>query len=142
MPKATLLAPALLVALLAGPSLAQEAELPPDLEERIERERDFMKMTLPADEPEACELVKPPEELASTAYIRNGYYWTRVILAMERWEETGSCECFYEDVTWNDAIEASERFVVTANPRVPFMVDDMREAANELVTQRAEACGG
>ena len=63
MPKATLLAPALLVALLAGPSLAQEAELPPDLEERIERERDFMKMALPADEPEACELVKPPKNL-------------------------------------------------------------------------------
>lgn len=141
MTKATMLAPALLVALLAGPSLAQEAEFPPDLEERIERERDFMEMALPADEPTACEFVKPPKDLARSAYLRNGYYWTRVILAMERWEETGSCECFYNDFSWDEALDASERFVTSSDPVTPFNVYDIQTLANEMVSRRAEACG-
>jgi hypothetical protein len=142
MTKATMLAPTLLVALLAGPSLAQEAELPPDLEERIEQERDFMKMAVPADEPEACEFTDPPEDLARTAYLRNGYYWTRVILAMERWEETQSCECFYDDFSWDDALTAAEQYVTSSNPVAPFRVYDIQTKAEEMVRRHAEACGG
>ena len=142
MTKATMLAPALLVALLTGPSLAQEAELPPDLGERIERERDFMKMTPPADEPMACEFTDPPKDLGPSAYLRVGYKWSRVLLAMERWEETGSCECFYDDFSWAEAVAASERFVVGSNQRVPFIVDDIREEAEELAAKHAAVCDG
>jgi hypothetical protein len=130
----------LVVSLSFSPTLAQDA--PADAGERIEEERKFMRMTQPAEEPDACEPDDPPADLAETTYVRNGYFWMRSILAMERWEVTGSCECFLDDVPWAEAVEAARsRFVVSSDPLRPFDVGRMREAAKELVARRAQVCG-
>ena len=92
---------------------------------------------------EACAIFqRPPEDLAETAYLRNGYEAMRRILAMEKWQETASCACFYDDVTYEQAIAASERFVGPSDPLVPFYCRS--DAAGGERAHRAvdaEACG-
>lgn len=101
----------------------------------------FETMAVDSDHPE-CRVPRPPRDLARSAYIRNGYAAIRQIMAMQRWQETGSCDCFAEQITWPEAIAESENYVTSDNPLLPFDVVALQKKGDELAARRLEACGG
>ncbi|WP_051539627.1 hypothetical protein [Sulfitobacter sp. 20_GPM-1509m] len=100
----------------------------------------FSTMAIARDEGDACRVPKPPVELAETAYVRNGYRAIMRLMAAERWQKTGSCECFLETISWEEVIEQSDAFKVSDDPRRPFDVSDLRQRADAILAQRDQAC--
>lgn len=89
---------------------------------------------------EACVAPRPPHDLHSFAYIRNGYRAILRILAAERAIETSNCECRFDAVTWDDAVVAHDRFQTSDNPKLPFDVIALRKQADALEANLEEAC--
>ena len=52
-----------------------------------------------------------------------------------------AAESSFPRITYDEAIAASERFVVSSDPQVPFRVYDMQQFAKDLIERRKEACG-
>lgn len=116
------------VCLLLGPSpgLAQSTR--------------FDNMTLEDDATDSCAAPRPPRELAETAYIRNGYRAILRIMAAEKWQETGSCACFLQEIRWEDVVAGADNYATSDHPLVPFKVVDLNTKADALEEERNLAC--
>ena len=101
---------------------------------------DFETISVGEDAPAHCEAPRPPTSLARTAYVRNGYRAILRIMAAERWTETDSCECFLNQITWDEVVLEAESYVTSDNPLVPFVVADLRIKADEMLAIRDLAC--
>lgn len=88
-----------------------------------------------------CEAPRPPEELDSFAYVRNGYREILRITAIRSTLDARDCGCPFEQVDWTAVIATSEEFKTSDNPKLPFDVIDLRSRADALETEFAEACG-
>lgn len=100
----------------------------------------FFSMAVTPDKDEVCRAPKPPVDLAETAYVRNGYRAVMRLMAAQKWQETGSCECFLNTISWEEVIEQSDAFKVSDDARRPFDVADLRLRADEILALRDEAC--
>ncbi len=100
----------------------------------------FETMAQPNEDQSECKAPRPPKDLAETAYIRNGYRAILRIIATEKWQETGNCDCQITEFTWEDVIKRSTEFVTSDNPRLPFDVVDLDKRATTFEDARSEAC--
>lgn len=112
---------------LAGPGFAQTSG-------------GFETMAQPEEPAKECVPPRPPRELHSFAYVRNGYREILRIIAAEQAIETLNCECQFDDVTWDDAIQAFYRFQTSDNPKVPFDVIALRQQADAKETEFEASC--
>ena len=100
----------------------------------------FDSMAQPTEGQVECTAPRPPKDLAETAYIRNGYRAILRIMAIEKWQETGNCDCQLTEFTWEDVIERATEFVTSDNPRLPFDVVALDKRATAIEEARSEAC--
>ncbi len=100
---------------------------------------DFQTMAVEYDQPD-CRPPRPPKELAQLALTRNGYAAILEILAMRQWKKTGSCECFYEKITWDSVLAAAPEFERTDGVNLRFDVPKLRVEADLLAAQRSQVC--
>ncbi len=100
----------------------------------------FNSMAIAPDQDEACRAPRPPIDLGPTAYVRNGYRAILRIMAAEKWQKTQSCECYLNQITWQEVIERSGDFVVSDDTRRPFDVSELRLLADEMLAERDKAC--
>lgn len=110
--------------ILSGPSQAQ---------------LDFLTMAVEYEQPD-CRPPRPPKELAQLTLTRNGYAAILEILAMRLWKKTGSCECFYEKITWDGVLAAAPEFERTDGVNLRFDVPKLRVEADLLAAQRSQVC--
>lgn len=101
----------------------------------------FNKMSVETDDSEVCEAPRPPVDLNSSAYIRNGYRAILRIMAAERWQDTGNCTCYLTQIGWEDVIADSPSYATSSNPVLPYDVIAMNRIADELEIARMKACG-
>lgn len=101
---------------------------------------DFETISVGEDTRAQCEAPRPPTSLARTAYVRNGYRAILRIIAAERRSETESCECFLNQIPWDEVVLEAEGYITSDNPLVPFVVADLRIKADELLAVRDLAC--
>lgn len=101
----------------------------------------FETMAQPTEDQSECKAPRPPKDLAETAYIRNGYRAILRILAAEQWRETGSCDCFFDTIEWDQVLEASEEYRLSDDEKRPFDTSELRERADRLLAERDAACG-
>lgn len=102
----------------------------------------FSSMAIARDEANACRVPKPPDDLAETAYLRNGYRAILRILIAEAALASETCTCLLDQFTWDQALDSLPRFQISDNPRLPFKVLDLYTQADALEAQIAEACAG
>lgn len=100
----------------------------------------FETMTQPEEPTRACDAPRPPRDLHSFAYVRNGYREILRIVAAEHAFETQFCGCQFDLVGWEDAILAIDRFQTSDNPKLPFDVIALREQADAAETTLEEVC--
>lgn len=100
----------------------------------------FEAMAQPEETAPVCAAPRPPRDIHSFAYVRNGYREILRILAVEHAIETSNCECRFDAVTWDDAVMAHDRFQTSDNPKLPFDVIALRKRADALEAKLAEAC--
>ena len=100
---------------------------------------DFQTMAVENDQRD-CRPPRPPKELAQLALTRNGYAAILEILAMRQWKKTGSCECFYEKITWDGVLSAAPEFERTDGVNLRFDVPKLRVEADLLAAQRSQVC--
>ena len=109
---------------------------------RAQTSRDgFETMAQPTEDQSECKAPRPPKDLAETAYIRNGYRAILRIMAAKKWQETGSCDCFFDTIEWDKVLEASEEYRVSDDEKRPFDTSELRELADRLLVERDAACG-
>ena len=101
----------------------------------------FETMAQPTENQIECKAPRPPKDLAETAYIRNGYRAILRIMAAKKWQETGSCDCFFTSIEWDQVLEASEEYRVSDDEKRPFDTSELRELADRLLVERDAACG-
>ena len=124
----------LVVAALPSAALAQTPSTKPS------GDTPFNSMAIATDEADACRVLKPPIDLAETAYLRNGYRAILRILIAEEALASETCTCLLGDFTWDQALTALPRFQTSDNPRLPFKVLDLYAKADALEAQVVEAC--
>ncbi|TLP55481.1 hypothetical protein FEE96_22435 [Parasedimentitalea maritima] len=107
--------------------------------EPTQAQLDFRTMAVEPDQPE-CRPPRPPKELAQLALTRNGYAAILEIMAMRRWKNTDSCECFYVQITWDDVQVAAHEFERTDGVNLRFDVPKLRVKADLLTAQRSKVC--
>ena len=100
----------------------------------------FETMVQPEETVEACVTPRPPRDLHSFAYVRNGYREILRIVAAERTMDASNCDCRFDAVSWDDAVVAHDRFNTSDNPKLPFDVIGLRKQADALEAEIAEAC--
>ncbi|MDP7151254.1 hypothetical protein TRP8649_04504 [Pelagimonas phthalicica] len=100
----------------------------------------FETMAQHEETAQACIVPRPPRDLAKTAYIRNGYRAILRILAVRLWQETGSCDCVINDITWDQVVLKGEEFVTRNDPLRPFDTSELRLLADSLEAERTAAC--
>lgn len=100
----------------------------------------FSSMAIARDQADACRVLKPPIDLAETAYLRNGYRAILRILIAEEALASEACTCLLDTFTWDQALTALPRFQTSDNPRLPFKVLDLYAQADALEAQVVEAC--
>lgn len=111
----------------AGPGLAQTTG-------------GFETMAQPEEIVASCVAPRPPRDLAKTAYIRNGYRAILRVLAVRHWQETGSCDCVINDITWDVVVLKGEEFVTSDDPLRPFDTSVLRLLADSQESERNAAC--
>lgn len=100
----------------------------------------FETMAQPEEKAEACIAPRPPRDLHSFAYVRNGYREILRILAAEQAIETRNCDCKFDAVTWDEAVLAHDRFQTSDNPKLPFDVIALRGQADAAENSLKEVC--
>jgi len=103
-------------------------------------QREFESMAVDAAEIHECALPTPPKSVGKTALTRNSLRQVLRIVALQRWKETGSCECFYHDICWDDVLVAAPRFERTDGVDLRFDLASLRAQADELEAQRQSDC--
>lgn len=107
--------------------------------EPTQAQTDFQTMAVEPDLPD-CRPPRPPKELAEVTLTRNGFAAILEIMAMRRWQKTGSCECFYEQILWDDVLAAAPEFERTDGVDLRFDVPKLRAGAGTLIAQRSKVC--
>lgn len=100
----------------------------------------FETMTKPEEPVQACDTPRPPRDLHSSAYVRNGYREILRIIAVEHAIEAQYCSCPFDLVDWEDAVLAIDRFQTSDNPKLPFDVIALRRQADAAETTLKEVC--
>jgi hypothetical protein len=108
--------------------------------ETTKAQKDFQSMAAEVGEVAECRVPRPPKDLASKAYIRNSYAAILEILAMQRWQETGSCGCFYNEISWDDVVSAAVDFERTDGIALRFDFPELRTRADILSAEHSELC--
>lgn len=103
-------------------------------------QRELQRIAVVADEIPECAVPKPPKSLGATALTRNSLQQILRILAPQSWQETGSCGCFYDNLSWDDVILASPNFERTDGVNLHFKMSDLLAQANELEALGLKAC--
>lgn len=124
----------LVVAALPSAALAQTPSTKPS------GDTPFNSMAIATDEADACRVLKPPIDLAETAYLHNGYRAILRILIAEEALASETCTCLLDTFTWDQALTALPRFQTSDNPRLPFNVLELYAQADALEAQVVEAC--
>ncbi len=133
-PIRTLCLAALVVNALTNAALAQTPTTQPP------GDTPFNSMAIAQDEADECRVPKPPDDLAETAYLRNGYRAILRILIAEEALASETCACLLDQFTWDQALTALPRFQTLDKPRLPFKVLDLYAQADALEAQIVEAC--
>ena len=118
-----------------------QADTSDTIPEPTQAQKTFQSLAVDANAPE-CRVPRPPATLASKAYVRNGYTAILTIMAMERWQKSGSCECFLEQITWDEAVAESKNYETSETPIPPFNVGLLQETADDMIAKRQKVCGG
>jgi len=100
----------------------------------------FETMAVEPDEVPECSPPRPPNDLSPKAYIRNSYAAIMEIMAVERWQESGSCECFLNEITWDQVVSAAPAFERSDGVALRFDFPKLRAEADALVAQQTQAC--
>lgn len=90
----------------------------------------FETMAQSEESTQTCDAPRPPRDLHSFAYVRNGYREILRIIAVEHAIKAQFCGCQFDLVGWEDAIFAIDRFQTSDNPRLPFDVIALRGQAD------------
>tara|TARA_Y100001956_G_C4108392_1_gene181170 strand:+ start:832 stop:1131 length:300 start_codon:yes stop_codon:yes gene_type:complete len=97
-------------------------------------------MTQPEEPTQACDTPRPPRDLHSFAYVRNGYREILRIVAAEHAVEAQFCGCQFDLVGWEDAVLAIGRFQTSDNQNLPFDVIALRGQADAAEITLKEVC--
>jgi hypothetical protein len=103
-------------------------------------QREFQRMAVAADEIPECALPKPPKSIGATALTRNSLQQILRILALQKWQENGSCGCFYDHLSWDEVVLAAPNFERTDGVDLRFKISDLLAQADELEALRLKAC--
>ena len=103
-------------------------------------QREFQRMAVAADDIPECALPKPPKSIGATALTRNSLQQILRILALQKWQENGSCECFYDHLSWDEVILAAPNFERTDGVDLRFKISYLLAQADELEALRLKAC--
>ncbi len=108
-----------------------------------EEQRKFRSMAIPANEEPECALPfgwKVPERLADKGIERAGLLQILRIMALEKWQETGSCECFYNQISWDEVAARAPEFELNDNSGLRFNISELRAKADDLEQHRIKGC--
>jgi hypothetical protein len=120
---------------------AQIVEQQPDSEiAAVSGDSEFQSMAVESDKPQECSLPKPPNSIGNTALTRNSFSQVMRLIALQKWQESGSCECFYNQISWDDVIIEAPKFERTDGVALQFDFPKLLTQADELSTLRMEAC--
>jgi len=103
-------------------------------------QQEFQRMAVAADEIPECALPKPPKSIGATALTRNSLQQILRNLALQKWQETGSCGCFYDHLSWDEVVLAAPNFERTDGVDLRFKISDLLAQADELEALRLKAC--
>ncbi len=100
----------------------------------------FETMAQPTEEQSECKVPRPPKDLDSFAYIRNGY---REIMRIEAYQNSIDTEfwgCPFAQMDWAFVVENNEQYITSDNPKLPFDVIELRSHADSLEAVLDETC--
>lgn len=100
-------------------------------------QKEFQSMAV-GETGDACVPPFVPSDIDDNLLTRSSYAQIMRILAAQRWEESGSCDCSFGGISWEDVIEAAPQFVDGADTRLNPAA--LRKIANEIEGRRALAC--
>ena len=100
----------------------------------------FETMAQPTEEQSECKVPRPPKDLDSFAYIRNGYREIMRIEAYQNSIDTEFCGCPFAEVDWAFVVENNEQYITSDNPKLPFDVIELRSHADSLEAVLDETC--
>jgi len=112
-------------------------------QEETEQQRKFRTMGIPADEEPECSLPKGwdvPKNLGDSPYTRNGLIQIMRIIALKKWQDTGSCDCFYNQITWDEVMSEAPKYERTDGIDLRFNLTELQMQADELEQQQLKAC--
>ncbi len=101
----------------------------------------FETMAQPTEDQTECKAPRPPKDLDSFAYVRNGY---REILRIDAYQaaiQSDVCGCPFKEIDWSHVVRISEKYVTSDNPKLPFDVIDLRSQADGLEAEFLDFCG-
>ncbi|WP_227364355.1 hypothetical protein [uncultured Roseobacter sp.] len=101
----------------------------------------FETMAQPTEDQTECKAPRPPKELDSFAYVRNGY---REILRIDAYQtaiQSDVCGCPFNEIDWSLVVRISKQYVTSDNPKLPFDVIDLRSQADGLEAEFLDICG-
>lgn len=108
--------------------------------EPTEAQKGFQSMAVDAGDPVECSLPKPLKSIGETALTRNSLRQVLRILALQKWQETRSCDCFYDKVSWDDVVNAAPDFERTDGVNLRFDLSSLRTQGDQLEAQRLKVC--
>ena len=100
----------------------------------------FQSMAIQPDVTPICSPPKPPRNIGDSALTRNSLRQIMRLIALQKWQETGSCECFYNQISWDDVILEAPKFERTDGVALQFDFPKLLKQADELSALRLKAC--
>ena len=100
----------------------------------------FETMAQPSEDQSECKVPRPPKDLDSFAYVRNGYREIMRIEAYQNSIDTAFCGCPFAEVDWAFVVENNEQYITSENPKLPFDVIELRSHADSLEALLDETC--
>ncbi len=64
------------------------------------------------------------------------------IMAANRWEASGSCECYYQSISWREVIDAAPQFIDAETSAIQLNPAHLGRIAKEIEGRRALECEG
>ena len=107
---------------------------------QTEPENSFQSIAIPPDVTPICSLPKPPRNIGDSALTRNSFGQVMRLIALQKWQESGSCECFYNQISWDDVILEAPKFERTDGIALQFDFPKLLKQADELSVLRSEVC--
>ena len=101
----------------------------------------FETMAQPTEDQTECNAPRPPKDLDSFAYVRNGYREILRINAYKTAIQSEVCGCPFKEFDWSHVVRISEQYVTSENPKLPFDVIELRSQADGLEAEFLDFCG-